>query len=163
MQSSNKTDGGTTSNMFGYLLTWMQESKTKKYIVGTCNDIGDLLQISYGALVRRFDDVFFVDVPSEKERRAILDIMNKRYHTSIPLAKAVAMENWTGAEIEKFVIASVYDGEDNAFKSVRPIFNSNSENLKKIKKWALENARIANVLESEEHESDGIRKITQEA
>lgn len=157
VQSSNKTDGGTTSNMFGYLLTWMQESKTKKYIVGTVNDIGDLLQISSGALVRRFDDVFYVDVPSTKERREILVIMNKRYKTNIALAFAEAMENWTGAEIEKCVIASVYDGFESAMKSIHPLYNSNSDNLKKTKKWAQDNARIANV--QEDVSGDGIRTI----
>ena len=162
VQSSNKTDGGTTSNMFGYLLTWMQESKTKKYIVGTVNDIGDLLQISSGALVRRFDDIFYVDVPSTKERREILAIMNKRYNTKIELAYAEVMENWTGAEIEKCVIASVYDGFESAMKIIRPIYNSNSANMKTLKKWALDNARVANVLDSEEHPSDGVRSISKE-
>jgi ATP-dependent 26S proteasome regulatory subunit len=146
VQSSNRSDSGTTANMFGYLLTWMQESKSRKYVVATCNDIDDLLQISQGALLRRFDDIWFVDLPSIEERRAILKIMNKRYDTDIPEGKVGNMDNWTGAEIEKFCKASIYDGEDDAFANVKPIFLQNSEKLEKARQWAMLNARIANVV-----------------
>ncbi|MEM4721738.1 MAG: AAA family ATPase [Candidatus Methanomethylicaceae archaeon] len=144
VQSSNKTDGGTTSAMFGYLLTWMQESKTPKYIVATCNDIDDLLTISQGALLRRFDDVFFVDLPSAEERADILKIMNARYSTQLPVELVHRMEGWTGAEIEKFVIASIYDGVEDAFVNVKPIFHQNREKIEKAREWAKFNARLAN-------------------
>ncbi len=142
--SSSKTDGGTTASMFGYLLTWMQESQTPKYIVATSNDVEELLQISHGALIRRFDDVFFVDVPDEEERKEIIRIMNKKYKTQIPEGLTEKMENWTGAEIEKFVISSLYDGVEEALKSIKPIYLQNKETIEKLKKWAKDNARIAN-------------------
>lgn len=157
VQSSSKTDGGTTSNMFSQLLTWMQESKQRKYIVGTVNDIADLLVISQGALLRRFDTVFFCDMPTLDERIAILKIMNKRYKTSIPEGKAAVMENWTGAEIEKFVVDSVYDGEDEAFENVKPIYNQNRDNIDRARTWAQGNARLANSPRKEEKR--GGRKI----
>jgi len=144
IQSSNKTDGGTTSSMFGYLLTWMQESKTPKYIIATSNDIDDLLAISQGALLRRFDDIFFVDLPSLEERQEILGIMNVRYHTDLPLDLCHKMEGWTGAEIEKFVVASIYDGVDEAFANVKPIYYQNREKIEKAREWAKYNARLAN-------------------
>ena len=144
VQSSNKTDGGTTSSMFGYLLTWMQESRTPKYIIATSNDIDDLLTISQGALLRRFDDIFFVDLPSLDERQEILSIMNKRYNTNLSLDVCSKMEGWTGAEIEKFVIASIYDGVDEAFQNIKPVYHQNREKIEKAREWARFNARLAN-------------------
>jgi len=149
VQSSNKTDGGTTSAMFGYLLTWMQESKSPKFIVATCNDIDDLLSISQGALLRRFDDIFFVDLPSEQERTEILKIMNARYNTNHELSLSNRMEGWTGAEIEKFVIASVYDGVDEAFANIKPLYHQNREKIEKAREWAKFNARLANSSQDE--------------
>jgi len=144
VQSSNRTDGGTTSAMFGYLLTWMQESKSPKFIVATSNDIDDLLSISQGALLRRFDDIFFVDLPSEKERIEILNIMNCRYNTDIPTNIVSNMEGWTGAEIEKFVISSIYDGIEDAFVNIKPIYHQNRDKIEKAREWAKFNARFAN-------------------
>ncbi len=144
VQSSSRTDGGTTSAMFGTLLTWMQESKTPKYVVATCNDVEDLLSISQGALLRRFDDIFFVDLPSLEERREILAIMNRRYRTELPCELAARMEGWTGAEIEKFVISAIYDGPDEAFAQARPIDFQNRERIEKAREWAKFNARLAN-------------------
>ena len=143
-QSSNRTDGGTTAAMVGYLLNWMQESKGDHYIIATCNEIEVLLQISQGAFLRRFDDIFFVDVPSESERKEILAIMNKRYDAKHDLKLAIKMQNWTGAEIEKFVVASLYDGADEAFLNVKPIFEQNQEVIGKARSWAKYNARLAN-------------------
>jgi len=144
VQSSNRTDGGTTSAMFGHLLTWMQESQSPKYIIATCNDIDDLLTISQGALLRRFDDVFFVDLPSQSERQEIFSIMNQRYRTDFDPSLASKMEGWTGAEIEKFVISAIYDGEDEAFTNVKPIYLQNREKIEKAREWAKFNARLAN-------------------
>lgn len=147
VQSSNHTDGGTTSAMFGHLLTWMQETKSKVYIVGTCNDMEDLLSASQGALLRRFDDIFFLDVPTFSERCTILKIMNDRYETEIDNEYMARAHNWTGAEIEKFVKASVYDGADLAFSNVHPIFEQNRENIDKMRNWAKVNARRANAFD----------------
>jgi len=144
VQSSNRTDGGTTSAMFGFLLTWMQESRTRKYIIATSNDIDDLLTISQGALLRRFDDIFFVDLPSFDERQEILSIMNKRYNTDLSLDLCAKMEGWTGAEIEKFVVSSIYDGVDEAFANIKPIYHQNRDKIEKAREWARYNARLAN-------------------
>lgn len=146
VQSSNRTDAGTTANMFGSLLTWMQESRTQKYIIATCNDIDDLLTISQGALLRRFDDIFFLDLPSLEERAVIIDIMNDRYHTTLNKGLVARMDGWTGAEIEKFVIASIYDGQEEAFTQTKPIIHQNRDKIEKAREWARFNARLANGL-----------------
>jgi len=157
VQSSGQVDAGTTSTMFGTLLTWMQESKSPHYIVATCNEIADLLAISQGALLRRFDDIFFVDLPNEKERVEIINIMNKRYNTSLNGELAAKAEGWTGAEIEKFVVASIYEGEEEAYKNIKPISQQNAAILEKARDWAKFNCRPANtqIVEKE----TGSRKI----
>ena len=142
--SSGHVDGGTTSTMFGFILTWMQESVEPHYVVATCNDIDELLAISQGAFLRRFDDIFFVDLPSENERVEILRIMNRRYKQNIDLSLTANMEGWTGAEIEKFTKASVYDGVDIALREIKPIFHQNRTMIEKAREWAKLNARKAN-------------------
>jgi len=160
VQSSGKTDGGTGSNMFGQLLTWLQESKEKHYIVATCNDIGILLELSQGALMRRFDDVFFVDLPSEKERKDILSIMVKRYNAGDIAKKLQKVETkgWTGAEIEKLVKSALYDGVEVAASRIKPIAIQNRDIIQKAREWAEFNAIMAN--DSEKEELTVSRKIS---
>jgi len=128
------------------LLTWMQESETPKYIVATSNDIDDLLVISQGALLRRFDDVFFVDLPTLEERKEIIKIMNRVYGAHVPIKEAENMEGWTGAEIEKYVIAQFYEGP-KAKNNIKPIFMQNKSVIERMRKWAKANARLANDVE----------------
>lgn len=151
-QSSGKTDGGTSSNMIGELLNWMEESKVRKLIIGTCNNIENLLEISQGAFLRRFGAVFLVDFPSENERKQILSIMNKKYKTTIPESYISKMNQWTGAEIEKFCIDSVYDGTEEAFINIKPLALQNKEIIEKAREWAKWNARSANSISSKQEE-----------
>ena len=66
------SDGGVSRRIFGTFLTWMQEKKPGVFVVATANDLSALPP----ELLRkgRFDEIFFVDLPSEAERREILDI-----------------------------------------------------------------------------------------
>jgi hypothetical protein len=146
VQSSNRTDGGTTSNMFGQLLTWMQEHESKTYFVATCNEISDLMNISQGALLRRFDDIFYSDIPNSEEKKEIIDIMNKRY--SVKLSKDEKfldkIKFYTGAEIEKLAIASKFEPVDYVIEhGVKPIALLNYENLKESRAWAAKYCRYA--------------------
>lgn len=159
-KSSNRTDGGTTSAMFGQLLTWMQEKGKGVYIVATCNDIGELLTLSQGALLRRFDDIFFVDLPTPNERLEIAEIMNRRYKSNITEEMALALEGWTGAEIEKLAKASHYDGMEESIKKIKPVFLQNRELLEAVREWAGNNARRANEeLVDTNSSSGGDRKL----
>jgi SpoVK/Ycf46/Vps4 family AAA+-type ATPase len=159
VQSSARTDGGTTSAMFGYFLTWLQESQGKHFVIATCNDVDDLLTISQGALLRRFDDVFFLDLPNDAERRDILKIMNARYSAEIPLYATQTMAGWTGAEIEKFVIASIYDGHAEAHRNMKPISIQNAGTIERAREWARNNARPATMPETE---TPGTRRVKAE-
>ena len=106
-------DNGTSMRVFGTLLTWMQEKTAPVFLFATANDIEALP----AELLRkgRFDDIFFVDLPNEAERRSILDIhIRKRKHdpASFDLDRLVEMSGesnlgpestLTGAEIEAWV------------------------------------------------------------
>lgn len=61
--------------LMGQFLTWMQERKSAVYIVATANDVMRPEFMRKG----RFDEVYFVDFPNEKERKSILEAKLKRY------------------------------------------------------------------------------------
>ena len=66
--------------MMGHFLTWMQERKTPVYIVATANDVMKPEFMRKG----RFDEVYFVDFPTAKERAQILKKkIDKRYPQNI--------------------------------------------------------------------------------
>lgn len=77
--SSDKTDGGTTSRVIGTLLTWLSEPHPGVFLVATANDITNLRR-NHPELFRkgRFDEIWFVDVPTKTEREEIIKIhLNK--------------------------------------------------------------------------------------
>ena len=101
---------GTTQRVLGTFLTWMAEKKSHVFIVATANDISTLPP----ELVRkgRFDEIFFVDLPTPEIRASILAIhLSSRDQ---PLGNfdisglAAAMDGFSGAEIEQAVVAALY-------------------------------------------------------
>ena len=143
--------------MFGQLLTWMQESTSSKYIVATANDMAPLLAVSQGALLRRFDDIFFVDMPNKGEREEIIAIHNRKYKAQLPEDWAGTPRNYTGAEIEKLCKTSLYEGPDNALKLTKTIYAQNKAMIDKMRTWAGDNARPANA--QEEYHEPVARKL----
>ena len=109
--ASQATDGGLSRRMFGALLTWMQEPREPVFVVATANDIEALPP----ELLRkgRFDEIFFVDLPSEKARRAIFEIHLKRRGMDpggFDLAELVeASDGFSGAEIEQAIISARHE------------------------------------------------------
>jgi len=71
-QSSGSTDGGTTSRVFSTFLTWLQEKTVPVFVVATANQVESLPP----ELLRkgRFDEIFFIDLPSKEERAEIIGI-----------------------------------------------------------------------------------------
>src|SRR5262249_19575507 len=67
--SHGDLDSGTSTRVFGSILTWMQEKKSSVFVVSTANDITNLPP----ELLRkgRFDEIFFLDLPTLEERREI--------------------------------------------------------------------------------------------
>ena len=92
-----------TSRLFGYFLTWMQEKAKPVFVVTTANDISSLPP----ELLRkgRFDEVFNVDLPTEEEREAILNLhLRKRGHGGTSIGElAQETEGFSGADLEGVV------------------------------------------------------------
>ena len=105
----NSGDSGASSRVFATFLTWMQEKKSPVFIVATGNDVSALPP----ELLRkgRFDEIFFIDLPEQKEREDIFRIhigKRKRDPKKFKLkVLAEASEGFNGAEIETCVVAAL--------------------------------------------------------
>ncbi|MCZ0904098.1 AAA family ATPase, partial [Microcoleus sp. HI-ES] len=102
-----KGDSGTTSRVFGTFITWLAEKTSPVFVVATANNIQSLPP----EMLRkgRFDEIFFLNLPSESERQDIFKVHLQRLRPTRlrefdlgVLAKCA--ENFSGAEIEKVVI-----------------------------------------------------------
>src|ERR1051326_9216026 len=113
-QSSGISDGGTTARVFASFITWLQEKTASVFVVATANRIEDLPP----ELLRkgRFDEIFFVDLPGEAERREIFEIhirKRKRDPEKFDLnTLAAASVGYSGAEIEQAIVSALYDAFD---------------------------------------------------
>jgi ATP-dependent 26S proteasome regulatory subunit len=105
-------DGGTSMRVFGSILTWMAEKTAPCFVVATANDISRLPP----ELLRkgRFDEIFFLDLPTEAERREILRVhlaKRKRVPLDFDLDRlARDSEGYVGAELEQAVVDAMYIG-----------------------------------------------------
>ncbi len=112
--SSNMSDGGTTSRVFGSFITWLQEKRSPVFVIATANNVTQLPP----ELLRkgRFDEIFFCDLPSADERKQIFDIhirKKNRDPSGFELDKLVsATGDFSGAEVEQAVVAALYDAFD---------------------------------------------------
>jgi len=103
-------DTGTSQRVLGSLLTWMAERTETVLMVATANDIKALPP----ELIRkgRFDEIFFVDLPTDGQRVNIFEIHLTRRglnpSTFDLLALASASEGFSGAEIEQAVVSALY-------------------------------------------------------
>ena len=162
-QSSGSTDGGTTSRVFGTFLSWMQDKKTATFVVATSNNVDSLPP----ELLRkgRFDEIFFIDLPADNERREIFDIhikKRKRDPKEFDLdALAAATPGYSGAEIEAAVVEALYDSFDDdkplttesilgACRNTFPLSMTMRERIDGLREWAESRARPASSVESED-------------
>ena len=144
-RSSGDTDGGTTAGMFGHFLTWMAETTASVLVMATANDISRLPPEFMRA--GRFDATFFVDLPGTEERRQIIEIMNRKWQSDIPVAYTDRLNGYTGAEIEQLAKDSLYDGLEEAFRNLVPLSRSMKEEVNGLREWARTRARMANTPE----------------
>lgn len=179
-QSSGRTDGGTSARVFGTFLTWMQEKKEPVFVVATANDISALPP----ELLRkgRFDEIFFVDLPSAKERENIFDIHLKNKNRD---AKALNLdmkelvkktEGFSGAEIEEVVNEALFNAYAEKQRDLQmnnllecisatsPLSRTMAETISNLRKWAEQRARMASNEKPEEVKemSEDIPKLQQE-
>ena len=110
-QSSGQTDSGTSARVFASFLTWMQDKESPVFVVATANNVHMLPP----ELLRkgRFDEIFFVDLPTPEERGRIFDIHLKKKKRNPELFDGeqlvAATQGFSGSEIEQAIISALYD------------------------------------------------------
>ena len=159
VQSSGSTDGGVTSRIFSTILTWMQEKTSPVFVVATANNINLLPP----ELLRkgRFDEIFFVDLPSKEERQNIFSIHLKKKGQNpdqFPLElMGNKTEGFNGAEIEECIkeamfAAYVDNPEDpkltashimEAISMTVPLSTTMKEQISSLRQWAATRAKNA--------------------
>ncbi len=144
IKSSGQSDGGTTAGMFGFFLTWLQETTSPILVMATANDISSLPPEFMRA--GRFDAMFFVDIPTTDERLDIIQIMNDRYDSSISEDQVHALKGWSGAEIEQLAKDSLFDGLETAIQNIVPLSKTMKEDIQSLREWAKSRARRANAV-----------------
>lgn len=147
--NSGRTDSGVTARIMGTLLQWMNDKKSKVFVVATANDIS---QLPPEMLRRgRFDQIFFVDLPDTEDRKQIWKIHIQRIKRNVGLFDiqqlAELTEGFTGAEIASIVD----DGLVNAFNKgmepttkimadaiteTVPLSSTMRERITSMRKWA---------------------------
>lgn len=175
-KSSNFSDGGTLARVFGTLLTAMQDGLKGVTMIATANDIAMLPP----ELIRRFNEVFFVDLPGPDERWQILSIhLGKKNrdiskYTGFKKEFIEASEGYTGAEIEKAVADAITrafyaNAKDvgtvhilEALRETKPISKIQADKIIKLQKWALDHARYASSYSQEQNKKNAA-KITKKA
>jgi len=162
---SASADAGVSSRLLAAFLSWMQERKPAVFVAATCNNITVLPP----ELIRkgRFDELFFVDLPSAAERRQVFSIQlkkHKRNPAGYDLDRvATAAEGFSGAEIESSVQTALYAAfareqelstEDllTALSSTVPLSITRAEEVEKLRAWARDRAVWAS---SQETRSEG--------
>jgi ATPase family protein associated with various cellular activities (AAA) len=142
-------DDGLSRRVLGTLVIWMAERRKPVFVVATANDITRLPP----ELVRkgRFDEVFFVDLPSPQNRRDILRIhLRKR---SLPAENfeletlTKATEGFSGSEIEQAIVSAMYTAHAQGreasqadlleeIQQTRPLAVLLGEKVAEIREWA---------------------------
>ncbi len=142
-------DDGLSRRILGTFLTWMSERKKSVFVVATANDIMRLPP----ELVRkgRFDEIFFVDLPSPQNRRDIFLIhLRKRSLDAAEFDLDVlvdAAHGFSGSEIEQAIVAGMYSAYAkrelltqaellNELRQTRPLSVVMAEKVKETRDWA---------------------------
>jgi len=155
--SSAATDSGVTLGMVGALLTWLQDHRASIVTVATCNNYALLP----AELTRagRFDERFFVDLPTPSERAEIAAIHLARFGGDSEMAGPVAQlaDSWTGAEIEQLVRSAARRSRRQltpealaaAARDIHPIAKVREAEIKALRDWARGSLRLANTADTE--------------
>jgi SpoVK/Ycf46/Vps4 family AAA+-type ATPase len=148
----------SSSRVFGAFLTWLSEKDTPVFVVATANDVVALPP----ELLRRgrFDDLFFVDLPTANEREEILSIHLRRRGRDplqYPIDELAAQAaRLTGAELEQAITAALYTAFSNsrelsesdlehAIHDTVPIYDTYEERIKELRDWGRGRTRPASV------------------
>jgi len=156
LASGGDEDGGVSRRVLGYLLTWMAERKAgagsgQVFLVATANQVQDLPP----ELLRkgRFDEIFFVDLPSPEARVEVLRVHLARRQLdpdafNLP-ALAAAANGFSGAELEQAIVSALYAAHAeqkpldtelvmHEIRSTRPLSVLMGEQVQALRDWARE-------------------------
>jgi SpoVK/Ycf46/Vps4 family AAA+-type ATPase len=170
-RSSGDSDAGTTARVFATFITWLQEKQSQVFVIATANDVSMLPP----ELLRkgRFDEIFFVDLPSARERGDIFKIQIDRVNRRSDHARDVAQfdveqvisatQGFSGAEIEQAVISALYDAFDahedlttervvRSGTEIIPLSYTMKERIDEMREWAAHRARRASLTEDQKDE-----------
>ncbi|MGG6269604.1 AAA family ATPase [Leptolyngbya sp. AN03gr2] len=153
---SADSDGGTSSRIFGSFLTWMQEKTSPVFVMATANRVERLP----GEFLRkgRFDEIFFVDLPTPEERKEIFRIHLTKRRREIERFDldqlASVCDGFSGAEIEQALVAAMYEAfaQDREFtqldiiaasRATMPLSKTMTEQVTALRDWARQRARPA--------------------
>jgi SpoVK/Ycf46/Vps4 family AAA+-type ATPase len=163
IQSSGQTDAGTTARVFATFITWLQEKDEPVFVISTANNVNQLPP----ELLRkgRFDEIFFVDLPSMKEREEIFKIhFNKRNRdfAKFDMKTLTSLtKGFSGAEIEQAIVEAMFEAfsEDREFKTTDvlnsieetvPLSRLMKDEITNLRTWSKSRARLASTVELEE-------------
>lgn len=142
-------DAGSSQRVLGTFLTWLAEREGRVFVVATANDISRLPP----ELIRkgRFDETFFVDLPTAEVRAQVFRIHTGSRGIALPdeavHALALATEGFSGAEIEQVVVSAAYaahaDGSAvtpqhllREASATRPLSVVMAEQVEALRQWA---------------------------
>jgi hypothetical protein len=146
---SASADAGVSSRLLASFLSWMQDRRAAVFVAATCNNVTVLPP----ELIRkgRFDELFFVDLPNQAERKQIFSIQltrRKRNPAEFDLEKvATAAQGYSGAEIEAAVQGALYAAYSekkplatqfllDALAQTVPLSVTRSEEIGELREWA---------------------------
>ena len=155
--ASGTGDSGTSARVFGTFLTWMQEKTSAVFVMATANNIS-LLPPEF-LRKGRFDEIFFIDLPTTVERKVIFSLHIRARLVAGPalgelpvydalLDPLVALtEGYSGAEIEQAVISACFDAFDGrraltaedlqrAITHTVPLSITQAEQIAALRAWA---------------------------
>jgi SpoVK/Ycf46/Vps4 family AAA+-type ATPase len=154
--SAHDGDSGVSARVFGSFLTWLQEKTAPVFVVATANKIDALPP----ELLRkgRFDEIFFIDLPSDTERQQIFAIQLARHRrdaAGFDLAELAKLtRSFSGAEIEQAVVAALYSAFEagaelaqshlvEAIGETLPLAVTMREDIERLREWARSRTRPA--------------------
>lgn len=167
-------DSGTSSRVFGTFLTWLQDKSKPVFVIATANDISALPP----ELLRkgRFDEIFFVDLPTHKEREKIFKVHIEKRISGGEIAHDIKADDetakhladladsFTGSEIEQVLIAAMYEAYykdrgltcadvEKIISETVPLAVTQKEQIRELREWAKERAVLATAVEDQEFDT----------
>jgi ATP-dependent 26S proteasome regulatory subunit len=156
---SASADAGVSSRLLASFLSWMQDRKAPVFVAATCNNVTALPP----ELIRkgRFDELFFVDLPSQAERKQIFSIQlarRKRNPADFDLDKVdAAAKGYSGAEIDAAVQSALYAAFSekkplttqfllDALGRTVPLSTTRAEEIRALREWATTRAVSASAV-----------------